>query len=247
MEETRLNMSQLHSWSKLAIFLITSVLLLSSACALISPAPEPPPPEPENQPPIIHSITAEREVTASTECQISCEADDTDGNTDGNNLNYWWSADGGTIEGEGSSITWVAPDTGGNYTVKLLVTDGKGGEAIDSVAITVTSRPNKVPTISAFNVTPPNKPEVTFCPPGEQISVSRNTTSDIQCIAEDPDGDELNYIWTATGGTVKGEGAIVEWIAPGAAGDYTVTAIIADGRGGQAEASIEFKVLCCGR
>jgi len=243
MGETRLNMSQLHSWSKLAIFLITSVLLLSSACVLISPPPEPPPPEPENQPPIIHSITAEREVTASTECQISCEADD----ADDNNLNYWWSADGGTIEGEGSSITWVAPDTSDNYTVKLLVADGKGGEAIDSVAITVTSRPNKVPTISAFNVTPPNKPEVTFCPPGEQISVSRNTTSDIQCIAEDPDGDELSYIWTATGGTVKGEGAIVEWIAPGAAGDYTVTAIVADGRGGKAEASTEFKVLCCGQ
>jgi len=243
MGETRLNISQLHSWSKLAIFLITSVLLLGSACTLISPPPEPPPPEPENQPPVIHSITAEREVTTSTECPISCEAADVDGDA----LNYWWSADGGMIEGEGSSITWVAPDTAGNYTVKLLVTDGKGGEAIDSVTITVTSRPNQPPTITAFNVTPSNKPEITFSPPGEQISVSRNTTSAIQCIAEDPDGDELNYIWSATGGTVKGEGAIVQWIAPGAAEDYTVTAIIADGRGGQAEASIEFKVLCCGR
>ena len=243
MRRIKLNMARLHPGPKLAVSLIIIVLLLSSACTLLSPPPEPPPPEPENQPPVIHSITAEREVTTSTECQISCEAADADGDA----LNYWWSADGGMIEGEGDNITWVAPDTAGNYTIKLLVTDSKGGEAIDSVTITVTSRPNQPPTITAFNVTPSNKPEITFSPPGEQISVSRHTTSAIQCVAEDPDGDELNYIWSATGGKVKGEGATVEWIAPGAAGDYTVTAIIADGRGGQAEASIEFKVLCCGR
>ena len=237
-----LNMTQMHPSLKLAIALIIIVLLLGSACTLLSPPPEPPPLEPENQPPVIHSITAEREVTASTECQISCEATDVDGAT----LNYWWSANGGMIEGEGNTITWIAPDTAGNYTVKLLVTDSKGGEVIDSVTITVTSRPNQPPTITAFNVTPPNKPEVTFSPPGEQISVSRYTTSDIQCIAEDPDGDELNYIWSATGGTVKGEGAIVEWIVLGAAGDYTVTVRVSDGRGGEAEASMEFKVLCCG-
>jgi hypothetical protein len=151
------------------------------------------------------------------------------------------------IEGEGNTITWIAPDTAGDYSIKVMVTDSKGGEVIDSVTITVTSRPNQPPTITAFNVTPPNKPEVTFSPPGEQISVTRYTTSDIQCIAEDPDGDELNYVWSATDGTVKGEGAIVEWIAPSAGGDYTVTVIVSDGRGGEAKASMEFKVLCCGR
>ena len=232
MRRIGLSMSQLHFWPEAAIFSITVVLLLSSACT-----------PPANQLPTINSITAPQKVNSSTECQISCEATDADGDT----LSYIWSADNGTIEGEGNSITWVAPDTAGNYTIKLLVTDSKGGEAIDSVTITVTSRPNQPPTITAFNVTPSNKPEITFSPPGEQISVSRHTTSAIQCVAEDPDGDELNYIWSATGGRVKGEGATVEWIAPGAADDYTVTAIIADGRGGQAEASIEFKVLCCGR
>jgi predicted secreted protein len=242
MRGINLNMTQTHPSLKLAISLIIIVLLLGSACTLLSPPPEPPPPEPENQPPVIHSITAEREVAASTECQISCEATDVDGAT----LNYWWSANGGMIEGEGNSVTWIAPDIAGDYTVKLLVTDGNGGEAIDSVTITVTSKPNQPPTITAFNVTPPNKPEVTFSPPGEQISVSRYTTSDIQCIAEDPDGDELNYIWSATGGTVKGEGAIVKWIVLGAAGDYTVTVIVSDGRGGEAEASMQFDVLCCG-
>ena len=74
-----LDMSRLHCWPKLAILLFIIVLLLGSACTLFSPPPEPPPPEPENQPPVIHSITAEREVAASTECQISCEAADADG------------------------------------------------------------------------------------------------------------------------------------------------------------------------
>ena len=79
----------------------------------------------------------------------------------------------------------------------------------------------------------------------ERLRIWRDTT--IECIAEDPDGDELTFIWSATSGTVKGEGNKVEWIAPGVAGDYTVTVRVTDSRGGEAEASMQFDVLCCGR
>jgi len=234
MRGINLNMTQTHPSLKLAISLIIIVLLLGSACTLISPPPEPPPPEPENQPPVIHSIIAEREVTASTECPVSCRATDADGDA----LDYWWSADGGMIEGVGDSVTWIAPDIAGDYTVTVMVTDGNGGEAIDSVTITVTSKPNQPPVIVGLTRDGnPAKEE-------EKLRIWRDTT--IECIAEDPDGDELSFIWLATSGTVKGKGNKVEWIAPGVAGDCTVTVRVTDSRGGEAEASMQFDVLCCG-
>lgn len=52
----------------------------------------------------------------------------------------------------------------------------------------------------------------------------------ISCIAADADGDELSYNWSATGGEIKGEGAMVTWKAPSTEGSYTVTATVSDGR-----------------
>ncbi|MGA7677463.1 MAG: hypothetical protein WCA51_03710, partial [Dehalococcoidia bacterium] len=99
MSRFRLNILPWHNQSKLAILLFIAVLLSSSACNIFSPTPPPPPPPP-NQPPTINSLTAEKEVSTLSESQIVCEANDTDGDT----LTYQWSADGGTIKGEGSSV-----------------------------------------------------------------------------------------------------------------------------------------------
>lgn len=220
----RLSMSQLHSWPEAAIFLIATVLLLGSACT-----------PPANQPPVINSITAPQKVNPSTECQISCEATDADGDT----LSYTWSADSGMIEGGGNSITWVSPDTGGDYTIGVTISDGKGGEAADSVTITVPSGPNHPPVIIGLKIDG-NPPD------GENQRLRIWRTVTIECIAEDPDGDELSYSWPRpTGGKIQGEGAAVGWTAPGVPEDYTVTVIVTDGRGGEAEASVDFTVLCC--
>jgi len=54
-------------------------------------------------------------------------------------------------------------------------------------------------------------------------------------------------MWRATGGKISGEGNTVGWTSPGVPGDFTVTVTITDGRGGQAEASIIFETVCCGR
>jgi hypothetical protein len=55
----------------------------------------------------------------------------------------------------------------------------------------------------------------------------------IMCIATDPDGDDLSYGWSATGGDMVGEGAAVAWSAPESTGLYYVTVIVTDGRGGE--------------
>ena len=131
--------------SKGAIFLLIMVLLLSNACRLFAPPPPPtPPPKPQNQPPVIQSVTAEKLGNPSNAYQVICNTTDADGDT----LKYWWSADGGMIKGEGDNVTWIAPDTGSNYTVKVVVTDGKGGEATGSVTISVIFESNKSPVTS---------------------------------------------------------------------------------------------------
>jgi outer membrane protein OmpA-like peptidoglycan-associated protein len=61
--------------------------------------------------------------------------------------------------------------------------------------------------------------------------------------ASDPDGDALNYNWTASGGRVEGSGTEVRWNSGGtAAGSYTVTARVDDGKGGMASCSVEIRV-----
>jgi outer membrane protein OmpA-like peptidoglycan-associated protein len=61
--------------------------------------------------------------------------------------------------------------------------------------------------------------------------------------ASDPDGDTLNYAWSASGGTIEGSGTSVRWNSAGAApGVYTVTARVDDGMGGTASCSVDLRV-----
>ncbi len=228
-----MNISRLRYQARWAILLVIPALLLSSAC-MLPPKPPPAPPPPANQPPIINSLTAEKEVPTSAESQITCEATDANGDI----LTYQWSADSGTIKGEGSSIAWIAPDTAGNHTIEVTVTDGKGGTATESTTIAVIYKPNQPPTIT--NLTRDGSP------PDEENRIREWRTVTLQCTAQDPDADKLSYLWRATGGKITGEGNTVGWTSPGVNGDYTVTVVVTDGRGGRAEASIVFKVICCG-
>lgn len=64
----------------------------------------------------------------------------------------------------------------------------------------------------------------------------------ISCEATDPDGDELTYTWSASGGEIVGDGAGVKWTAPDMEGLYRVFVSVADGRDGLAEASLALRV-----
>jgi hypothetical protein len=56
-------------------------------------------------------------------------------------------------------------------------------------------------------------------------------TSEIVCLASDRDGDVLSYNWSASGGSISGTGAVVNWTAPELPGSYNITVIVTDGRG----------------
>ena len=87
-----------------------------------------------NHRPAITSLETEPErVLPSGSCQIVCTASD----RDGDELSYNWSPSGGGINGEGATVTWTAPNSEGSYNVTVTVTDGRGGEVMNQVTITV--------------------------------------------------------------------------------------------------------------
>ena len=77
----------------------------------------------------------------------------------------------------------------------------------------------------------------------EQETVLPLGSSQIACDASDPDGDELSYEWLASGGSIAGTGAVVNWVAPGEAGNYSITVLVTDSQGGEDTGSIAISVL----
>ncbi len=58
-------------------------------------------------------------------------------------LDFQWSAEHGTISGEGSSITWTAPDTVGSYVVSVAITAGEN-TASGGVSLVVTESDEQI-------------------------------------------------------------------------------------------------------
>ena len=53
----------------------------------------------------------------------------------------------------------------------------------------------------------------------------------VTCNASDPDGDDLSYEWSTTGGNITGTGPEVIWNAPEEVGMYDITVVVEDGQG----------------
>jgi hypothetical protein len=62
-------------------------------------------------------------------------------------LNYNWTASDGDITGVGATVTWVAPDREGAFTITVTVGDGKGGQDVRYVSVTV-GLPEKTVTLT---------------------------------------------------------------------------------------------------
>jgi len=58
-------------------------------------------------------------------------------------------------------------------------------------------------------------------------------TVQIVCNATDRDADDLSYNWSASGGSISGTGAAVNWTAPELPGSYNVTVTVTDGGGNE--------------
>ena len=87
-----------------------------------------------NSEPVIEKIIAQpRKIHIGSNSTLTCNAFD----ADGDELNYNWSSNFGSISGSGNSIIWTAPTIIGNYFINCSVNDGRGGITLDSVQVSV--------------------------------------------------------------------------------------------------------------
>jgi len=176
-----------------------------------------------NHRPVIIGLEAHPEkVLPLGSCQIMCTASD----ADDDELSYNWSTSGGGINGEGATVTWIAPNSVGSYNVTVKVTDSRGGEVRDYVIIEV--RANEPPTINSLVA------DADCTLPSGNIQVT--------CTASDPDEDVLSYEWSTTGGDISGMGANVTWTAPQGVGAYNITVVVKDGYGGEETGKLSLSV-----
>ena len=192
-----------------------------------------------------HPPTVARLVTAHVDqvgpshiYQIKCDA----GDPDGDSLRYEWSATGGNISGTGPLVTWAAPEALGTYSIKVKVIDDLGGESTSSLDISVAH--NNPPIVERFIVTPKEARYLKEWSSGGYRILYTNTC-EIECIATDPEGDELSYEWSTDGGSISGKGRVITWTPPQAGRDVTVTVTVSDSGGVVAAKSITFTVETC--
>jgi hypothetical protein len=207
-----MKMTVKHAKWLLTLVAFIIITTIVSSCAIIP-----------NNPPVISSMQpAKSWVELSGRCQIECVASD----PDGDELTYEWSANAGNIAGIGPIVNWIAPDARGLYMVTVVVTDGRGGEAKMNLPVLVSI--NQEPVIDSLAA--------------EQTGCGSTDVVPIECIAYDPDGDQLEYTWEATGGTISAEGSIAVWTAPEEYDTYYITVTVTDSRGGQTEDEIHIRV-----
>ena len=139
-------------------WVIPVVLTLSCGGSPSAPGGTPtptPPAQPTNQPPTIESIAIGVE-RAEVGDRVPVSATVRDQETPVADLQYAWSADAGTFEGQGASVVWLPPAdraTPAEYTMRLTVTETYG------VADTSGVRPkNVVSATSTASVRVHNSP-----------------------------------------------------------------------------------------
>jgi hypothetical protein len=222
------------------ILVLGSVILILMGLVSCTPEVVTPPP-PENTAPVIHYIEAPTETLPQTTSQIDCVATD----ADSDNLTYSWTCTGGTLLGNGESVVWNSPQEAGSYDLHVVVTDGKGGEAEESATIIVNEKPNAPPVVS-LTVTKEDGIPIEINPNDTTpIWVALWKTLDITCVAQDPDGDRVDLVWSASDGKIEGEGNKVTYIAT-ERGDFVVIVNAIDSNGSMTKGAVYIHVPCCG-
>ena len=199
-----------------ALAVLVVVAMLGGACG---PSETPSTAPTGNQPPEIASLTAaQTTIHPSGSVEVRCAASDADDAS----VSFKWACTGGSFSGDGPTVTWQAPPNYGTYTITVTVEDSKGGSAQASLPLTVGA--NQSPGISELVANPS---AVLY---GESVTV--------RCVANDPDGDVVDYTWSASGGDISGVGDTVTWVAPNKGGDFYIKVVVSDGKGGETESNV---------
>lgn len=179
----------------------------------------------QNYPPRIKGLAAEQnKLLPGSETHVFCTAEDRDSDS----LNYVWTADGGSITGSGAVVKWLAPDSIGEFTIKVVVEDLSGNKDSLSIVLTVALQENNPPVIKKIKAVP--------------RKINLNSESIITCEAEDADGNQLWFQWEALSGSIVDSGSEITWMSPSTPGNYYVKCTVEDGKGGVVTDSIGLEV-----
>ncbi len=128
---------------------------------------------------------------------------------------------------------WLAIDAGYRYMINLYGLQDRNGFVFKVAA---SHLPYKAP--------PAHHPPTASCSADKSsVFVDSGDIVAVSSQASSPDGATLTYNWTATGGQVDGTGPAIRWLSAGtAAGTYTITLKVDDGRGGAATCGAEVQV-----
>ena len=80
----------------------------------------------------------------------------------------------------------------------------------------------------------------------EWLAVERGKSTQIKCVAHDPDGDKLTYSWSVNRGSISGKGALATYNSPSSYLEAQIMVSVTDGRGGSEYSSTIISVVCCG-
>jgi outer membrane protein OmpA-like peptidoglycan-associated protein len=163
-------------------------------------------------------------------------------------IKYAWTGDG-IQPGSGSEFTFKAPDNGGDYTVKVHVSEDSstvkdklelhglkkfGPVAAVDKTITIHVDPYRPPTVSCS---------------ANPTSLGLGETSALHATATlGACNGNANYTWSASEGTVSGSGADATYnsagvqVAPGATKPVTATATVTDAKSRSASCSVNLSV-----
>ncbi|NUU73932.1 Ig-like domain-containing protein [Paenibacillus xylanilyticus] len=177
-----------------------------------------------NRPPTVPNYA----YTTNENVPVSSQVIGTD--PDGDPLTYSLNSipTSGTVVVNADGTFTYTPDTGyvGPDSFTVLVSDGLGGTAVSTVAITIVNRP---PLAQNLNLT-----------------TNKNTPINGQIVATDPDGDTLTYALNsppASGTvTVNPNGSLTYTPNPGFAGTDSFTVLVTDANGATAISTVTVQV-----
>jgi hypothetical protein len=195
-----------------------AALLLLSACGEDGPVgPD------SNRSPEIRSVTVSPAVIPlGGTATVRVDAVDPDGDA----LFFRYEASGGTFTTDPALPGTATYRNDGvarsSDSIRVVVTDRSNASASGTAAVTLQA--NRPPTVRATALLPEAE-----CHPRCELTV--------EALAEDPDGDELSYVWSGcASGTRERESCTIPQ-----PGDYTAAVTVSDGRGGVASASVDLR------
>jgi hypothetical protein len=135
------------------------------------------------------------------------------------------SGDGDAEDGVYGVKDIIANAPSGEYTIRIWAFDLGGHNGFNSFRVTLAGSTNDDPIID----------EIT----ASRTTCLRNSNIEkvtLQCIAHDPNLDELEYEWSADAGTFDDKySPTTTWKAPSTVDKYYITCTVTDGKGGFAE------------